>query len=144
MTSDDEIEGTTFKVYLYVMKANGSVGPRDVMRGLELSSPSVAYRHLQKLLDLGLVEKDESGNYLIKEKASFKGFLWIGRTLVSRLILYSLFFFGSLMVESVVLSIRISAGQSIDNTFMLLIIVTAISASLFMFEGYKLKQRATS
>ena len=36
------LQGVTLKVYLYVVKKHGPVGPRDVMRGVRLSSPSVA------------------------------------------------------------------------------------------------------
>jgi Fe2+ or Zn2+ uptake regulation protein len=43
------------------------------MRGANLSSPSVAYRNLQKLVDLGLIAKNECGNYFAKEKVGLKG-----------------------------------------------------------------------
>ena len=141
MSSDEELEGTAFRVYLYIVKAGNPVGPRDVMRGLDLSSPSVAYRHLQKLLDLGLVDKDGYGNYTIREKISRRGFFWIGRTLIPRLMIYSFFFMGALIVEVSVLSVRLVANELIDNVFILLVAITAISAALFMFEGYRLKRR---
>jgi len=51
LTASDsqEPEGTTLNVYSYVVKKGKPVGPREVMRGTNLSSPSVAYWHLQKL-----------------------------------------------------------------------------------------------
>jgi len=64
------LQGVTLKVYLYVVKKNGPVGPRDVMRGVRLSSPSVAYRHLQKLETMGLLAKNDYGNYIVKEKVA--------------------------------------------------------------------------
>jgi predicted transcriptional regulator len=75
---DEELEGTTFKVYLYVVKDAKPVGPRDVMRGVNLSSPSVACRHLQKLETLGLLQKNAYGEYVVREKANIKGHVWIG------------------------------------------------------------------
>jgi predicted transcriptional regulator len=57
MTSN-ELEGNTLTVYAYIIRADRPVGTRDVTRGAELSSTSVAHRHLQKLEDLGLIEKD--------------------------------------------------------------------------------------
>ena len=56
MTASDsqEPEGTTLNVYSYVVKQGKPVGPRDVMRGANLSSPSLAYWHLQKLENSGL------------------------------------------------------------------------------------------
>jgi len=51
----DEIEGNTLQVYTFVIKKSRPVGPREVMRGAGLSSPSVAYRQLQKLEILSVV-----------------------------------------------------------------------------------------
>ena len=50
----DELEGTTLNVYAYVVKEGKSVGPREVMRATNLTSPSIAHWHLQKLEALGL------------------------------------------------------------------------------------------
>src|SRR5512136_595189 len=76
-TSDDELNATAFHTYVYLVKAGKPVGPREVMRGANLSSPSVAYRNLQKLIDLELVLKDEYGNYVAKEKVGVTGQIWI-------------------------------------------------------------------
>ncbi|MEM3640861.1 MAG: helix-turn-helix domain-containing protein [Candidatus Bathyarchaeia archaeon] len=62
MHHDEDLNATTFKVYVYLVKAGKPSGPRDVMRGADLSSPSVAYRHLQKLVNLGLVQKNKYGH----------------------------------------------------------------------------------
>ena len=56
---EDQLNATAFYTYVYLVKAGKPVGPREVMRGANLTSPSVAYRNLQKLIDLGLVLKDE-------------------------------------------------------------------------------------
>ena len=67
---NEEIEGKTLKVYIFVAKEGRPVGTREVTRGANLSSPSVAQRHLQKLEALGLLEKNEYGDYILKEKAA--------------------------------------------------------------------------
>ena len=54
---DEELEGITLDVYLHVVKKGKPVGPRDVMKAVNLSSPSVAYRHLQKLETTGTCKK---------------------------------------------------------------------------------------
>ncbi len=140
-SKEEDIEGNALRVYLYMVNTASPVGPRDVMRGANLSSPSVAYRQLQRLLDLELIEKDVHGNYIIKEKTSPSGFLWIGRTLISRLLLYSFFFIGILGVEVAIAIIRPMADQPIDNQLLFLILITTVAAALFMFEGYQLKRR---
>ncbi|HDQ06419.1 MAG TPA: hypothetical protein ENN36_06840 [Candidatus Bathyarchaeota archaeon] len=139
-----ELEGTTFTVYSFVIKENKPVGPRDVMRGANLSSPSVAYRHLQKLEDLGLLEKNEEGRYVVKEKAKISGYLWIGRTLVPRLIFYSLFFTGLLSTEIVTIAIRYFVyGLFPDLLFLYLTLITAIAMALFLIEGISLHKKAS-
>jgi predicted transcriptional regulator len=95
----DELEGTTLNVCAYVVKEGKSVGPREVMRANNLTSPSIAYWHLQKLEALGLLAKTEYGEYTVKEKVNVSGHLWIGRTLVPRLIFYSFFFLGILIMR---------------------------------------------
>ena len=140
-----ELEGTTFTVYSYVLKESKPVGPRDVMRGANLSSPSVAYRHLQKLEDLGLLEKNEEGRYVVKEKAKISGYLWIGRTLVPRLIFYSLFFTGLLSAEIASIAIRYFVyGLVPEMVFIYLTLITAISMALFLIEGLSLRKKTST
>jgi hypothetical protein len=135
---DEELEGTTFKVYLYVVKDGKPVGPRDVMRGVNLSSPSVAYRHLQKLETLGLLQKNAYGEYVVKEKANIKGHVWIGRNLVPRLLFYSFFFMGILSAEIVIVVIRFFSGEAFQLEFMFLTFITSAAMVLFLVEGITL------
>jgi hypothetical protein len=139
-----ELDATTFAVYSYVLNERKAVGPRDVMRGANLSSPSVAYRHLQKLEDLGLLEKNENGRYIIKEKAKISGYLWVGRTLVPRLIFYSLFFTGLLGTEIAVITIRYFVyGMFPDIVFLYLTLITVIAMVLFLIEGLSLRKKVS-
>jgi len=141
LPNDEELEGTTLKVYLYVVKEDKPVGPRDVMRGANLSSPSVAYRHLQKLESLGLLQKDTYGEYIVKEKVTIKGHLWIGRNLVPRLIFYSFFFIGILSAEITVVIIRVVVNEPLPTEFIFLTFITAVAMGLFLFEGVMLLSR---
>jgi len=88
----ENLEGNTLSVYAFIVKAGEPVGPREVMRGAGLSSPSTAHRQLEKLESLGLIEKTVYGTYVVKEKKGISGHVWVGRNLVPRLICYSLFF----------------------------------------------------
>jgi len=136
--SDEELEGTTLKVYVYIVKYGKPVGPRDVMRGVNLSSPSVALRHLQKLDALGLLHKNRHGKYTIKEKVNIKGHFWIGRNLVPRLIFYSFFFMGVLIAEITIFAIRFSINEPMQTEFLFLTSITAIATILFLLEGIML------
>ncbi|MGD6934916.1 MAG: hypothetical protein ACQCN5_11990 [Candidatus Bathyarchaeia archaeon] len=143
-----ELEGNTLNVYAFVVKEGKPVDPREVMRGANLSSPSTAYRQLQKLESLGLLEKNAYGSYIVKEKTSISGHLWIGRNLVPRLLCYSLFFFGILSVEAAILIVQFFF-QSVTPSLAVLYLlpITGISAGLFLGEGlvlYRKNKRANS
>jgi hypothetical protein len=145
VTSADcqEPEGTTLNVYSYVVKKGKPVGPREVMRGANLSSPSVAYWHLQKLENAGLLKKNGAGEYIVREKTSISGHIWIGRNLVPRLMCYSLFFLGILVVEAVIISVQFYYTGQIPNLALLYLIATnAIAFALFLMEGLLLRQKS--
>jgi hypothetical protein len=139
--NNEELNATTFQTYVYLVKVGRPVGPRDVMRGASLSSPSVAYRNLQKLMNFGLVVKDEYGNYVIKEKTGMKGYVWIGRTLIPSFAIFGFIFIGILIAEMVVLIPHLILGAFIEGAFWLLIIVTVVSALIFIVEALRYKKR---
>jgi hypothetical protein len=141
---EDELNATTFQTYLYLVKVGRSVGPRDVMRGANLSSPSVAYRNLQKLIDLGLVIKDEYGNYVVKEKKGLKGYVWVGKTLVPRSVIFGFIFVGVLIGEVAVLVPHLFIPNGVQESFWLLAIVTVVAAAIFLIEGLRSGKRSVS
>jgi hypothetical protein len=141
-TDIQEPEGTTLNVYSYVVKKGKPVGPREVMRGVNLSSPSVAYWHLQKLENAGLLQKNGAGEYIVKEKTSISGHIWIGRNLVPRLVCYSLFFLGILIIETTIISVQFfSSGQVPNLALFYLISTNAIAFALFLGEGLLLRKK---
>jgi len=138
----DELEGTTLNVYAFVVKEGKPVGPREVMRGVNLSSPSTAYRQLQKLENFGLIQKNVYGAYVVREKTSISGHLWIGKNLVPRLLCYSLFFFGILSVEATILLVQFFfQGVTPSLAVLYLVPITAASAGLFLAEGLILNRK---
>ena len=140
--ANDELEGNTLTVYSFIVHANEPVGTRDVTRGANLSSTSVAHRHLQKLEDLGLIEKNQYGDFVLKEKTSINGHVWIGRNLVPRLMFYSFFFMGALGAElSVILLSFLIKSIVIQVSFFFLTALTAVAMILFLIEGILLYRK---
>ena len=140
--TNEELEGNTLNVYAYIVHAAKPVGTREVTRGANLSSTSIAHRHLQKLEDMGLIEKNEYGNYLLKEKTSIEGHVWIGRNLVPRLMLYSLFFLGAFGAEiSLILSSYLTKGIVIQISFLFLTGMTGATMLLFLIEGILMRRK---
>lgn len=141
MPVEDELNASAFRTYFYLVKTGRPVGPRDVMRGAGLSSPSVAYRNLQKLLDLGLACKDEYGNYVVKEKVGLKGYLWLGKSLVPKFAVFGFVFVGVLIAEVIILVPHLLVGASVEASFWLLFAFTLVFAGVFVIESLRWTKR---
>jgi DNA-binding transcriptional ArsR family regulator len=140
--ANDELEGNTLSVYAYVVHAAKPVGTREVTRGANLSSTSVASRHLQKLEEMGLIEKNGYGDYILKEKTNIKGHVWVGRNLVPRLIFYSFFFMGALGAEIAIIVLSyLMSGIVIQVSFLFLTGMTGVAMALFLIEGILLHRK---
>ena len=138
----EEFEGITLSVYLYVVRKGKPVGPRDVMKGAGLSSPSVAYRHLQKLEDLGYLRKNSYGEYIIKNKASVRGYMWIGRHMLPKMMVYALTFLIILIIELIVLAIHYPVEtDEFKIFFLLLTLVTGFAMAVFAVEALRHHRR---
>ena len=93
---ESELKGKTLLVYWYlVQRPSHTVGVREVQRALGFSSPSIAVHHLEKLQDLGLIEKKGTGEYVLEEEVKvgiLRFFTHMGRFLVPRYLFYSVLF----------------------------------------------------
>jgi hypothetical protein len=138
----DELEGNTLRVYAYIVRTDEPASVRDVTRGAELTSTSVAHHHLQKLETLGLIEKDNYGKYILKQKTSIKGHVWVGKNLVPRLMFYSFFFMGAFTAEvSTILLSLVIENLVIETSFWLLTGLTVLSMILFIKESSELNRK---
>ena len=97
--SEQEIEsilkGNTLRVYWYLLgKQDTPVGVRETQRALKFSSSALAAYHLDKLVDLGLVDKI-NGEYMIVKMVNvgvLKQFMLFGKFMVPRYFLYATMF----------------------------------------------------
>lgn len=92
---DYELRGKTLQVYLYLLRNGSAVGVREVQKELGFSSPSVAFHHLDKLINLGILEKDQYERYVLVKKVDtgiLSAFVNIGRITLPRLGFYAAFF----------------------------------------------------
>jgi hypothetical protein len=88
-----KLNGRTLMIY-FVFLNKTSIGVRELQRQLGLSSPSVAKYHIDKLVDLNLVE-NRNGTYFLVKKANIPALTsWIllGRHLVPRMLFIAIFF----------------------------------------------------
>jgi DNA-binding transcriptional ArsR family regulator len=93
---ESKLKGKTLLVYWYlIQQPTHTVGVREVQRALSFSSPSIAVHHLEKLQDLGLITKKETGEYVLEEEVKIgilKFFIRMGRFIVPRYLFYSMLF----------------------------------------------------
>ncbi len=139
---EDELNNTTFDIYVYLVKAGEPKGPRDLMRAMDISSPGVVHRHLQKLTDLNWVNKDVYGRYTIKKKVGFRGYIWIGKYLLPRSFLFAFAFLALAIVWLIVLGIHIWLGSPIDESYSILTVVTVLAAVAFIIESFRPRKRS--
>ncbi len=87
------LNGRTLMVYFVILNKK-LIGVRELQRHLELSSPSVAKYHLEKLVNLHLVS-NRNGIYHLERKADLPmltSWLLIGKRLIPRVIFVAIFF----------------------------------------------------
>ncbi len=87
------LTGRTLMVY-FILLNKKSIGVRDLQRHLDLSSPSVAKYHLEKLVNLNLIE-NRNGIYHLDRKADLPlltSWVLIGKHLFPRVIFAAIFF----------------------------------------------------
>jgi predicted DNA-binding transcriptional regulator len=130
-----ELRGKTLQVYLHVLRGGKPVGVREVQKELGFSSPSVAFHHLDKLLGLGILEKDEYDRYVIAKKVDagiLQAFVNVGRLQLPRLGFYAAFF-TSITVAYVL------TGQGVLNLYAL---IAAVGGSaVFWYEAWRVWRR---
>ena len=142
--ANEALEGNTLSVYAYIVRANGPVGIREITRGVELSSTSVAHHHLQKLEAMNLIEKNSYNQYSLKAKTSIEGYVWVGKSLVPRLMFYAFFFMGAFIAEiSMILLSFVFDSLIIEIRFMFLTGITLVAMLLFIKESTGLHRKLT-
>ena len=90
-----ELRGNTLRAYWALMNAReGVLGPRELQRRLGFSSPALASYHLNKLAEMGLVEKERGDYRLVREVrvGVLKQFVKLGTFLLPRYVLYATLF----------------------------------------------------
>lgn len=89
-----DLTGATALVYWYLLKkGNNPAGVREIMRALKFSSPSSATYHLEKLMNLGLIDKNEMGAYYVVKHVEiglFKSFIIVGGHAIPKQLFYAL------------------------------------------------------
>ena len=106
---------------------------RDVWRALKLSSPSLAQYHVNKLLDLEMVNRTRDGKYVAEKKEQvgvLRNFILLRGKLVPRLIFYGA------IISGILVFYLIFWPFEWDFRDLVTLVVAVFSAFAFFFEAY--------
>jgi hypothetical protein len=132
----NELKGNTLRVYWCLLNSSAKfVGPRQIQRDLGFSSPSLAMYHLDKLLELGLVEKN-NGEYQLKEIVDvgiLKQFMKLRGVIIPRHITYA-------TMISTLFIFFITQLRDINFYSIFALIFGSLSTAIFWYETIKVWQ----
>jgi DNA-binding Lrp family transcriptional regulator len=124
--SNDVLRGLTLKVYRFILKNDRPVGIREVQRGLNLSSPTLALYHINKLEEAGFIKKELNG--YVADRIVLRNLIRLRRVLIPRNLFYTVFFVTSLIFLVVFLRPPIITREYI---FALGVISVAAATSIY-------------
>jgi len=93
--STDVLRGLTLKVYKFILKSDRPIGIREVQRALNLSSPTLALYHMNKLEEAGLIKKELNG--YVADRIVLENLVRLRRFLIPRNFFYTVFLVTSLV-----------------------------------------------
>jgi len=126
------LEGTTLKVYRFMLVHNKPVGVRELQRKLKLSSPSVAAYHLNKLERLGLIEKNTNGKYVVKRHVKLgiiRDIMVIGRIAFPRYVFYAV------LMSSLTISYFYLMFMALSEAYLLGALIGILACVIFWKEA---------
>jgi len=131
------LAGSTLKMYWSLLsRRNSSFGLRMIQRELGFSSPSSAVYQLEKLMKLGLVSKDEMGDYVVHRvvKVGFlRDFLFLGKYALPKNAIY-----GSLTLLINIICFTLLVVMQVQILVVCLAVLPGlISASIFWHDAAK-------
>lgn len=95
-----QLSGRTLRVYWFLLNHQNPLGVREIQRGTDLSSASLAAYHLRKLQSIGLIEILSDGRYIITEVVRVgitRFYIRIWNSMIPRFVFYASFYLGMLL-----------------------------------------------
>lgn len=124
------LRGLTLRVYKFVLRSERPVGIREVQRALNLSSPTLALYHMNKLEEAGLIKKESNG--YIADRVILENLIRFRRILIPRNFFYMIFLITSLIMLAVFLRPPI-----ITRDYIFSLVVISVAAATSVYETVK-------
>lgn len=128
--SKDILRGLTLKVYKFILKNDKPVGIREVQRALNLSSPTLALYHINKLEEAGFIKKELNG--FVADRIILENLIRLRRVLIPRNFFYTVFFVTSLIFLAVFLRPPI-----LTREYIFALGVASVAAATSIYETIK-------
>jgi hypothetical protein len=130
-----DLQGNTLIVYWFLLRSDETFSAREIQRRTGISSSSLALHHLNKLIDLGLVKKDNHGEYSVAKRVN-PGLLSLfsgqGKSFIPRFVFYAALSSGLLLSSVYLFYYRLSTAS------VLLILSMAIFTIIFWGESFRI------
>jgi len=139
MNSESEFEyvlrGKDWDVYWLLLRKGYPMSVRQVQRSLHFSSPSVAMHHLERLRELGLVQKhDVGGTYVLTSEVKIgvlRHYVKLGKLLYPRHLFYAVFSTASYIAYLLIFI------QGFNRESLFVILFGAVVTSILWYETYR-------
>jgi len=126
----DVLRGLTLKVYKYILQNDRPVGIREVQRGLNLSSPTLALYHMNKLEEAGLIKKEAAG--YVADRIILQNLIRLRRVLIPRNFFYMIF-----LITSLVMLIVFLRPPTLSREYIFSLAVISVAAATSVYETMK-------
>ena len=126
----DVLRGLALKVYRFILKNDKPVGIREVQRALNLSSPTLALYHMNKLEEAGLIKKEANG--YVADRIVLENVIRLRRILIPRNFFYMIFLMTSLVMLAVFLR-----PPTLSREYIFSLAVISVAAATSVYESMK-------
>ena len=134
MAGYKQVYGKTWDVYHCILTSSDPIGVREIWRKLRLSTPSLTQNHVNKLLELKLIESTPQGEYVsndVERIETLKNFLALRGLMIPRMVVYAA------LLSGVMLSYVTFWPWRGDFRDLVVLAVTLFSVATFLFEAVK-------
>jgi hypothetical protein len=139
---EELLQGKTLQVYWYFF-THKHAGVREIQKALNISSSGTVSYQITKLLNAGVISRDEEeGKYSLNELVKIgvlKFFVRVGKRTIPRISLYLfLYFFGYVMY---IILFLIDSANFFQTPFsLLLLIFLTVGTIIFIIESLKIRK----
>ncbi len=129
------LRGKDWDVYWLLLKNGNPLSVRQIQKALHFSSPSVAQHHLERLRELGLVQKQNvGGSYLLATEVKIgvlRHFVKLGRRLFPR------YFFYAVFATTAYLTYALLLMQELTRENLFILSFGAVVSIIFWYEAFR-------